>query len=123
MEKSYLTTSSFADALKNYTTSLFDQSKEELKEKIQSMFNAMLDTAKERYAKEVMAMEEDEFEKNSRKLLSLTETLAGSFARGAAADPKTASEFRTQFSLMAEPNLRGDYERAVPEFLQEIAGR
>ena len=70
----------------------------------------------ERYAKKVMAMEEEEFEKNSRKLLSLTETLAGSFARGAAADPKTASEFRTQFSLMAEPNLREDYERAVPEF-------
>lgn len=75
----------------------------------------------ERYSEKAADLDEEAFDKATAKLLSLTETLAGAFQRGAPPDTKSAMEFREQFDLLAEPPLRKRYEAMAPEFWAWLA--
>jgi len=74
----------------------------------------------ERYGPAAMDMEEDEFDDASRQLLSLTESAGEAYARHAPLDRRRLAAFWSQFSLLAEPPLLGDYYKADPGFWEWV---
>ena len=75
-DKTYVSTSSFATALKEHAKELYDESKRALQANLQAMFNSMLQTADKRYGaeqktqerKKQIQVEIDDLEKKKKEL-------------------------------------------------------